>query len=178
MGNLEIDYKFELVNNLFYKIPEETDANSLIKKIEKKGMKVDKERSRLNLLIEGYNDNLQIDAELKKYFQEPQGKIKGYHLMLTSDQLEGELELTINTYRKLENTKARASSSRIGMSMSDLKRTQGITGEIKFKAKVLQENAVKVIEELYETIESYFSNLNEVHKQLNESTKKTKSLFD
>jgi len=177
MGNLEIDYKFELVNNLFYKIPEETDANSLIKKIEKKGMKVDKERSRLNLLIEGYNDNLQIDAELKKYFQEPQGKIKGYHLMLTSDQLEGELELTINTYRKLENTKPRSNPSRIGASMSDFKRTQGITGEIRYKG-VLQENAVKVIEELYETIESYFSNVKEAQEQAEENTKKTRSLFD
>lgn len=175
MENLEITYKFKLENNLFYKTPEETDTQSLIKQIEKKDLNIDKEKSKLNLLIEGYNNNSLTGVELNKYLQNPQGKIKGYYLKMTSNQLEGELELTINTYRKLEPTRTKTNPSKIGTSMSDFKRTSGITGEIRFKGKNIQENAVKVIKEIYETIESYFSNTKEAQKQLG---KTKKGLFD
>jgi len=174
MEKFEVALRFELTNNLFYKIPEETDANTLIKKIEEKNINIDKEKSKLKLEIEGYNENSLIDVGLNNYLQNPQGKIKEYQLIMTSNQPEGELELKISTYKKLE-PKARVSSSRIGASMSNFKRTQGITGEIKYKGTKLQEKAVKVIEEIYETIESYFSNIKEAQKQLE---KTQKGLFD
>ncbi len=152
---------FRYADKFCYKTVEDVTTEELIQYLEEKGIKVQKEKSKVIAATKTWpGENPPFEADLLEYIKKPEGNIKGYKLQIIAENIP--LELTVKSYyesrRKRPKPYSPSGHKIIGFSMSDYETIKGITGEIKYKGDIKDENRInKVIEKVETEIKDYFS---------------------